>query len=440
MQTVAQPYRAAVITDAHVFYPDGRSVAALPGLNANHNAILRAVDGPRWAAEVTIVVDGPSCTPAKVDGWTWTGCAAGGVWQFYRHRDGRECSIGVRPAMGRAFLGVLFDQDTDPGALAIILDRYNRATGTAWRGTCALTGLHKIRLTWGNARRQPRWQQVQETPKSWVGPLVWRRELNEHERSWGYVHTFDANNAYLGTAISELFSWYELEPTGARPFDPAVGGYWHVKIGPRALWWLTQTDRPPLLKLRRGADSAWMSTPYAKLLGQLGDPVEVLDSWTGVPPEWEPDPGGYRRTPVPHAASGRVLRSWGEELRDAIRTAEAQAGTLPATIAKAVKLTYKNATGAMQRPRTQVARPDWGRTIIEGWRATMFRTMLRVAECEGVWPVEVRTDALSYADCTARPVQLARTLGADLEPGPRRIGRYKLSETVATATWEARRG
>lgn len=408
---------AAVITPGRVFYGNG-TVGELPG--GVHRDLGAILDGAarRFAGEACIVVDGVRLAQladtVPADGWRYSELRA---WTTFR-RDGQLVSLGVRDDMQRRYQHfTLFGADTDPGTVAMLLDRYQAVAGCAWRGSPAMSSLSLMISTWGNPRNQPLWHHV-EKGAGHAGPLVWNRELNEWEASWGWVHTFDANAAYLGSAINAEVAWSGLHNTGPRDFDAKRPGYWLIDPGelPELL---AEREAPPLFSMRARSGRVCVTTPYARLLVELGMPFTVLDSWTAD-----------RAT--------RVTRRWGELLRDARATVESwPAGGLRDAVLAAVKRTYTDAVGAMQRVRDDgggmiVQRPDWAHTIIDLWRATLFRKMVAIRRGEGVWPVHVNTDALSYADCSDTPRTLYQAIG--VRP---RLGGWKHAGSAETPDWVA---
>jgi hypothetical protein len=399
------------------------------------------------AQHSTIVVDGASIgqhathsTFVRRAGWDHSTV---GAWTLYHMPAGRTCAVGLRDAMTGPHLGVLFSADTDPGTVALLLDRYIRVTGMSWRGTCATTALAAIRLTWADVAYEPRWTFTPGTRQRAVGPLVWSRPLTEREASWGFVHTFDAVGAYLGAASNAALAWSTLEPTGARAFDKATPGYWRVRLAPSTIALVGDPARPPLLPAGRGVKDScvWLTTPYAEFLGELGDPLTVVDSLTAV--------GGRR------PAGFRVLRKFGEKCRDARKAVDAMpAGPVRDTLRTAVKRTYKDATGGMQRPGMRIYRPDWAHTLIDLWRATLYRRMIHVRETQGVWPVAVKTDSVSYADSADAPQRLGLTAPFETltdalrvrscavgcgcsPPTPSGLGTYRHQATITTDEWLA---
>lgn len=350
-----------------------------------------------------------------------------GAWTTYRHDDGRTVVVGHRSRMLVPHLGVLFTRDTDPAALAILLDRYHRTTGHPWRGTPATSALMAIRASWENSQNQPLWKAPKTGPGHGVGPLIWSRPLNEFERGWGYVHTYDANWAYLGAAINAELAWSQLVHTGPMLFDAKLPGYWRVRLDDATLARLARPEIPPVLRRDRDGN-ALVTTPMGAFLAELGDRVEVLDSWTAAELH-----RGDRRV---HGARARCLRTWGETMRDALGGLHARpAGALKDALTFAAKRTYKDAVGGMQRESMRVARPDWGHTVVDTWRATLLRTIERIHTTQGVWPVAVKTDSVAYADVRNWHT-MAAAIGAPTAKEAPRLGRWKYTGTVTVGEFE----
>lgn len=430
-------HHSAVITTAHVYYGDGTVTPLAP---AGTPLILRPADvlagiRGRFTTPAVVVIDAPVLGAAAA----WAAAAAElreagwyhgepDAWTTYRHTDGRVVIVGHRAMMRKPHLGVLFTADTDSAVLALLLDRYFRTVGHPWRGTPATSALAAIRSSWENAAKKPLWKTTRTGPGTGVGPLIWSRPLNQWERSWGKVHTFDANWAYLGAAINAECAWSALVHTGPQTFDAKLPGYWLLSLDTATLARLRQPEIPPVVgRVRDGC--VWVTTPMARFLGEeLGDRCEVLDSYTGQ----ELVQDGRRI----HGPSSRALRTWGEGMRDALTTLDGRpAGALKDTLTLAAKRTYKDATGGMQRASMRVARPDWAHTLIDGWRATLLRTIERVHRTQGVWPVAIRTDSVSYADGDNWHT-LAAAIGAPTKKEPPRLGRWKYMGAVGVSEFE----
>jgi hypothetical protein len=393
-------------------------VPARPEVGSDLVGILNGTLG-RFTQHSAIVVDGTApaafrahSEAAKAAGWAHSKVDA---WTLFYREDGRTVALGLRDAMSTRHLGVLFDKQTDPGVLALHLDRYHQVTGNPWRGTPATSAHNAIRLTWGNKAYQPVWSAPRIPASSDVGFISWSRPLSETEIRWGWLYTFDANSAYLGSAVNAEVAWGPLHHTGPQQFDAGIPGYWHCDLPTALLEALADPCRPPLLRTPRNGQ-AWLTTPYLKLLEDLGYQCLIVDSWTG---REEFRAGGGRL----HPAGSRIFRSWSEGLRDGLRTA-------PEAVVLAAKRTYKDAVGGMQKEGMRISRRDWGESIIDLWRATLMRRIIRIYEGHGVWPVRVATDSVTYAAGTGLESQLAEIVGC--RPG---LGGFHLEETVTAAAW-----
>lgn len=412
MQT-STSIRAAVLEPGRAHYGGGRTITTLPDLWRDLRAVL---DGTltRFEPHSTVIVDGHIADLQPPDNGAWSR-TKDGPWTLWRHAKGeRTVAIGARRDMTVRHLGVLFDKTTDPGITATLLDKYAEITGAPWRGTCATTAHAAIRLTWENSRAEPLWNMSDIGPGAAVGALEWERQPGTWETTWGYVHQFDANAAYLGAAINAELAWSGLFHTGPQMFDEKLPGYWLLQLDTSTLSLNQDPARPPLFSERQllKGGCAWVTTPYAKLLAELGDRVEVLDSHTARPLEH-------------HPAGSRALRKWGEQMRDARLAVQAMpAGQLRTHLEQAVKRTYKDAIGGMQRAGMRVNRADWGHTVVDHWRATLYRTMMRIRRTEGIWPVRVATDSLAYADGadTYSHWGSSYSFGGESYPAPLKLG------------------
>lgn len=423
------PHRAAVITGREIAYGNGVAIRAREGMNANLPAVLNGTLD-RFTPHSSIVLEG--VTVAQLAEHSAGALAAGwnhgkvDVWTVFHRLDGRTVSVGVRDEMRPFHLGVLFDKSCDPGVLAMRLDRYHQITGSPWRGTCAMSALNAIRLTWRNESYQPLWRKPRVGVRTGTGPLIWRRDLTGTEQWWGYVHTFDANAAYLGSAVNAELGWRELEHTGPQLFDDTLPGYWHLELGNTLLEDLRDSGRPPLLRAHAG--QAWLTTPYVKFLHRHGYSFDVVDSWTAQP--------RFHKDGRPLGPAGtRITRRWAESVRNGIVGVDT-AG-IPEQVVRAGKRTYTDAVGAMQGRGMRIERADWGETIIDLWRSTLYDRILSVYKEIGYWPVRVYTDSVSYADSNPDPAVLAGHIGVHPR-GEYRLGYFRHTATMTVEQWQAK--
>ncbi len=421
-------HRAAVVTPGRVFYGNGTCIETREGAGELLVPVLNGtVD--RFGPDCCVILDGFRLAQmqgqsgfARSAGWNHSTVAA---WTLFHRDDGRTVSVGVRDAFTGNQVDALFARDADSDVVAMMLDRYHTLTGCAWRGTYFTTAMASIRLTWENSPRQPLWHIPDTGPKYGNGPLEWTATPAPVE---GWVHTFDANMAYLGAAINLDGAWSTLAHTGPQLFDDKIPGYWLVRLEQATRDLDKQPGRPPLFDPRKVTKGCvWVTTPYARLLQDLGDRVDVVDAWTATPTTG-------KSGSVIHGPAARVLRGWGERMRDARHTLDRWPdGPVRDALVDAVKRTYKDATGGLQKATSRVHRPDWAHHLIDLWRATLYRRVLKVHAEVGVWPVRVKVDSLSYLERPSDPPD--RLLALEQAVGVRAgLGGFKHE---ATATVEA---
>lgn len=368
-------------------------------------------------------------TDTDVPGWKR---GQPGPWTLYQHAQGQVVAVGFLPDMSARHFD-LFGPSDDPGVIATRLDRYQRMTGTAWRGTYAATGLSAVRNAYPG-QYQPLWRIEPQTTLQAVGPMVWTRPLNQWERQNDYVHTWDAQSAYLGAMGNAELAWSQLARTGERSFDKRLPGYWLIELDPYMIRRFVRCEgdfvgAPPLIppqRLRHGTQ-VWLTTPIATLLEDYGMRLEVLDSVTA-------QPALGKTGNVVHAPSARVLRPFAEHMRDQ----RPHPTAAPEWLRTAWKRTYKDVTGGMQRTvdgGMRICRPDWAHTFIDGWRANLYRRIYSIAATHGVWPVSVKTDSVSYVDCWENTV-LDQSFGIQRGvANPWRLGGWRRESTVTVTSW-----
>lgn len=422
--------RAIVVTANTAHFGDG-AIARGPDIRANLPALLGAASA-HMGEQGCLIVDGLPIEAVRDQdppGWQHASIMP---WTLYR-RDEQLISVGYRHSMDERHFAGLVTPDADPGVLAMALDRYQLLTGTAWRGTHSTTALAGIRESWADAR-QPLWQLPPMTGKRPCGPLVFRRQLNQFERDWGWVHRFDAKSAYLGALINAEVSYSALVHSGSRVFNRKLPGYWTISLGELARDYVTATGayagRPAMVPSHLFVGNVVeLTTPMVRLLDDQGVAFQVIDAWLGAPFE-------HNGRQV-HAPATRAFRRWGEQQRDALKLAE---HSYPHLVDD-VKATYKSVVGAMQREVNgkgmRIRRRDWAHTVIDLWRATLYGKILHVHRMEGVWPVQVVTDSLAYADSSAIPTTLMETLGCPKKGLPAGLSQMRWDESYTTDVWIA---
>lgn len=283
---------------------------------------------------------------------------------------------------------------------------------------------------------------------------AWSRPLTEREAGAAWVHTYDANAAYLGCWQTVELGFGKVEHvTTARGCEPRLSlpGVWRVEL-PGG--WVESDELPPIAPrlVQRDGDNAgvggWVTTPTLTRLRQWAAEVmraEVIPEEGHVWPE-----------------RSRFLRAAGERLRDAradaLSLAERARGLLAAgeqddrnlsalvvaeAVREAVSDLYSITTGRFSSHRREVApawaRPDWGNSIRAEWRANLHRKLTRWwgdtgGHGQGAAPFAIETDSLAYATDEPDPVEFARWVGIPLGSG---LGQWKVTGTCERARVDA---
>jgi len=395
--SAARPARAITV-DPDATLLDGERTAELPdGLGSLPNLLARvsrvfrpygegvlvltrdAMDALDFPAELprTGLADHPLLTAPRAAGWR---VSALGPWTTFWRPERSEPAVHVLAHPWRRPDAPLPLED--PWEASWYLRRYAELAGGAYHATAGVAGLGLLRDRFC-PRSRPFW-----TPP-WKAELLKATRNAEADLLWststtpagGHLHTYDANVMYLSAAALVEVASGELKHTGAIGADPSRPGYW--RIGWPA-WNLPHVPNPLGWRNRKGSrsEAVWITSPTLKLLCQLAEEgltgaPEIRDSWTA-------DTGH------------RVLRTWAEQLGGAIDTARESAEPGDDRVLPALKATYREAVGMLDRDTGRMHRPDWRHAVIGLARANLWRKVWRVGTRENRWPVQVKTDAVTY--------------------------------------------
>lgn len=421
MNTSTQ-HRACVISGGVSHYGDGtiRPVRADLDLPSLLTGTLT-----RFEPDATIILDHHTkrwltAGRAAVESFGWK-VRTLGPWATYTDRNYRTVTVGLRAEMADRDFEHLLRDDTDPGVVAMLLDRYQQATGVAWRGNATVTTLDAIRLTWENVRGEhPRWKAT--VPVPYTGrALHWSRPLTKWENTWDWVHTWDERSAYVGTAGSVDLAWSSFRFEPVTGFDHKIPGYWRTRLDADTLsLWVHNPARPPVIDPEAvDADGwCWPTTPVVKFLTEQGQGYQIDGGWLGQPTE-------------KHGRQSRVLAKWSDQMWAARQHPHVTGNE---DLEDAVKHTASAAWGALQGGGNIIDRADWAHFTIDQHRVNLLRKLLRVVDTGWCWPVQVSTDAVTYADdCLPEAGTIADHLGV-------RVGRggFRLESTVRRAEWALR--
>lgn len=338
---------------------------------------------------------------ATAAGWT---SGSLGAWVPFS-ADGRPTIVvgfADHPMFGRSpLVNPRWHHDT-VGSVAM----WHELSGRAWRGTpgiAAMTLMRDLLPTFrvrGNdvkpSRRYP--AGPEGASEGDLDPRHWSRP-----QTMPYAHGYDATRMYLAAAgVCEVLAPWTLRHTGRMAFNPKLGGWWKVKLGP---WSDARIPAPA----GPGDRERWVTTPTLLHLTQLieaaqADPsltfqdFEVLDSWTGD--------------------GKRLLRQWADRIEAVYQGGRAHADKTGETtedpqdgrrVMEAAKLSYKEGWGLLNHVRDDgkenaIFRPDWHYAILAQARWTLWSKVWTVGQTEDRWPLEIKTDHVWYESTDPDPI------------------------------------
>jgi hypothetical protein len=251
---------------------------------------------------------------------------------------------------------------------------------------------------------------------------MWQRTLRVDELGAGWVHTFDANAAYLGAWQTTELGLGRTHAWAGDVDELRRAGVWRVLL---PAGWSEPDDLPAIAPRLRPGRSGWVMTPT---LVRLREHAERSGFGELLPEEghvW--------------ARQSRFLRGAGERLRDARAAALAEQAAARARIAAAdvdedlddalhrlqVSLRVGDGVGELYRVltgRLGVAdafvspgwrRPDWGNAL----RATFRTSLHRKIAGWSVRPFALRTDAVAFVSDEPDPLAFAAAAGLRVGTG-----------------------
>lgn len=349
----------------------------------------------------------------RADGWIFTELD---TWTTFRRAGvGQLIHVGLLPRIDARKTVLFSPNDVDWRRTASRLANYQAITGVPYRATAGVSAIAMMRNQYRSPLpgRQPKWYPGEDSPHGRngvrlhaAGDLSWTRELNEQELRWlaeqrsgggadrPLVVKFDINAQYLAAASRLPLAWGDLVNTGRIPFDDRLSGYWQIRYAD--IDWPAQL--PPVVAKRRVDDDGliWVTTPVLELLAEHGCTPEILDSWTGEGPA--------------------ILRAWADRLASA-RVGMLGVPTLDDRVMKAVKSTYAEGIGMLQRPRGLIFRRDWGHMVIDKARCNLLRKLIAVWRATAERPIKIYRDAVWYVDGPAVAELLRREYVHPLQLG-----------------------
>ncbi|MET7303608.1 hypothetical protein [Embleya sp. NPDC005575] len=221
-----------------------------------------------------------------------------------------------------------------------------------------------------------------------------RTPLDTEQGSGLYLHSFDLTAAEL-SAMDARYGVGEPEHRHSPEIDTGLPGYWRLARVPTGL-------RPELPELRfqaRDDGSIWITSVDVQLLVDLGRDVQVVEAW--VWPTWKRWLG----------STYTVLQKGREAL---LEGRDKGAPESPGEVAFGVhRSCYTRMIGSFAYSKGPRGRDDalWRpdvRDILKAQTYTRaYRSMLKIGQESGRWPVATSVDAAYYVSPHADPAQAA---------------------------------
>lgn len=302
----------------------------------------------------------------------------------------------------------------DPAALLDALMVWSLATASSYKGRTQVIPFYasvnrtaqdfariKKETAWCDAVRGGEIEPLGRNAVRIMVPQQWGRPLTEAERKMAALHRFDKTAAWLGAFGACPLGVGEPVHAGVgAPFAETTAGFWRVAevpgTGPAGL---------PELHFSDAEDGGhWLSTPSLNLLRGLYPAwsPEILEAWYWEHSSRVMETGMYdtarqaRERIVAHIAAGRPGARWSKQMIG--RVYQSFRGYMARTSGPMTDF----ATGGSYS-RDIYYRPDWARLILDLGTANMYRNLVAFA-AEGVYPVAVCVDALTFASDEADPM------------------------------------
>ncbi|MET9162094.1 hypothetical protein ABZX56_30600 [Streptomyces parvulus] len=391
-------------------------------------------DGPAEERRAFLAehVDHPFLARARAEGWQvakW-----GNPTRIWRERDGeRNASAQLIVVPHVALTTRFLEDDPEPTVLARRVQQLADTIGITYRTTAGATGHELLRATRPkNGRRAAPLERAEMPPllmerRNMYVAKVWDRQPTAEERKKKFILLFDARASYLSVTSSLRAGRGRVVHLDNPEFDPNLPGLWFTQA-PR---WEHWGCFDPFGPRRDGEGARWYQTPtLAYAHKDLKADLEITEAWV-----W---PDHYR-----------ILESWYRQLATARKTL---APSLDETVSSTLKDVYTNSIGLLNsdhlrgRPEygtedSETFRPDVQQAVLAAQQANLVRTITRVGEASGMWPIAVKTDMLAYA--TDNPDFTTAVPGLKMEAA---LGNFKpeggalASEVFARLQGNAQRG
>ncbi|MDO5067596.1 MAG: hypothetical protein Q4D96_09990 [Propionibacteriaceae bacterium] len=360
----------------------------------------------------------PVLAGATEDGWNVTNTK--GVPQVHgTTRMWTDKTQGYQITLEALLSDAIRSQNLTPALLAEAMGKFSAATGRPWHMSPSTTGFdlmidsRRDRLTVFRSDR--------EIPAPahlrWIDTdLAWTRKPTPEETRQQYIHVYDRGGAYL-SGVSSCVMPQTGDPIHLEDdiiFDPKKAGYWLIDNPTLSDEGTDDWRFPSPLWTPGKRERIWVTTPTLEIARDLDQlPDTIHKAWV-----WED--------------SGRLLDNWAKVLRDSRNALIKDPSESGQTALAMLKEVYTKTIGMMgseeygQGKRTYA--PDRRHHVIARARANLLRSIVKIGNESGRWPVAILSDSVAYTSDEADPV-------ADW-PGDRRkygrgIGSFRAEYTGA---------
>lgn len=219
--------------------------------------------------------------------------------------------------------------------------------------------------------------------------------LDEEDLDDGWLHRYDLNGAEASVNTSVYIGIGEPEHVELGHFDRAAmkqrAGYVLANVPrqhsmldrrlPNIIVPWTDLDDSP----KTSGQPAWVPVETLVLLDELGVPIDPSEALLF------PD-------------SARLLRPYGERVSKALAALGRDEQDNSAQVARAtLKTAYKSRIGDYNRVGARIFRPDARDAVIAKARANAYRTLRKIGEQSGRYPVAFHVDAAYYVSADPDP-------------------------------------
>lgn len=336
----------------------------------------------------------PALAGATEDGWNVTNTK--GVPQVHgTTRMWTDKTQGVQITLEALLSDAIRNRNLSPALLAEAMGKFSSATGRPWHMSPSTTGFDL--MVDSRRDRLAVFRPDREIPAPahlrWIDTdLAWTRKPTPEEAHQRYIHVYDRGGAYL-SGVSSCTVPQTGDPTHLEDdivFDPKKAGYWLIDNPAMSEDGVGDWRYPSPVWTPGKRERIWVTTPtleVARDLDQLPDMIH--EAWV-----WED--------------SGRLLDNWAKVLRDSRKAFLEDPSESGQAALAMLKEVYTKTIGMMgsdeygQGKRTYA--PDRRHHVIARARANLLRSIVKIGNESGRWPVAILSDSVAYVSDNPDPV------------------------------------